>query len=110
MIDFSAYVKPTFAVRLRGADSPTLRLTPPPVELVDELKNVGTLLPDAGGGDRDALAAIYAIAAALMNCNRDGIPIQPEDITGKYDLDLEDMAVFFAGYVEFINGLSERKN
>lgn len=81
MIDFSSYAKPTFTVRLRGADSPTLRLTPPPVELVDELKNVGTLLPDAGGGDRDALAAIYAIAAALMNCNRDGIPIQPEDIT-----------------------------
>lgn len=45
-----------------------------------------------------------------MDCNRDGIPIQPEDITGKYDLDLEDMAVFFAGYAEFITGLSERKN
>lgn len=110
MIDFSAYAKPTFAVRLRGADSPTIRLTPPPVELVDELKTVGELLPDAGSGDQAALAAIYAIAAALMSCNRDGIPIQPEDIPGKYDLDLEDMAVFFSGYVEFINGLAERKN
>lgn len=110
MIDFSTYAKPTFTVRLRGADSPTLRLTPPSVDLVDELGTVGALLPDAGSGDRDALAAIYAIAAALMDCNRDGIPIQPEDITGKYDLDLEDMAVFFAGYAEFITGLSERKN
>ena len=109
MLDFTAYQKPTFPVKLRGSDT-ALRLIPPSVELVDELQKVGELLPDAGTGDQNALGAVYAIAAALMSCNRDGITVQPADMTGKYDLDLEDMAVFFAGYVEFINGLSERKN
>lgn len=109
MLDFTAYQKPTFTVKLRGGDT-ALRLIPPSVELVDELQKVGELLPDAGTGDQNALGAVYAIAAALMSCNRDGITVWPEDMTGKYDLDLEDMAVFFAGYVEFIDGLSERKN
>ena len=110
MLDYTQTAKPTMSVKMRDNGGTVLRVTLPPLDVVDELTAMGDVLAAAADGTADAVSTLYSFAARVLSCNRDHITVAPEDITGKYDLDIDDLTVFFSDYVDFISGISRRKN
>ena len=110
MLDYTQTAKPTMSVKMRDNGGTVLRITLPPRDVGDDLATMGDLLAVVVDGTADAVPALYNFAARVLSCNRDHIAVTPEDITGKYDLDVDDLTVFFSDYVDFIAGISRRKN
>lgn len=111
MLDYTQTAKPTMSVKMRDNGGTVLRITPPPLDVVEELTAMGDVLAAAAAdGTSDAVTELYNFASRVLSCNRDHITVAPEDITGKYDLDVDDLTVFFSDYVDFITGISRRKN
>lgn len=110
MLDYTQTAKPTMPVKMRDNGGTVLRITLPPLDVVEELAAMGDVLAAAADGTSDAVTALYNFASLVLSCNRDHITVAPEDITGKYDLDVDDLTVFFSDYVDFIAGISRRKN
>lgn len=110
MIDYTQSVRPTMPVKMRDRRGTLLRVTVPPLDTVEDLAAMGDVLAAAADGTAEAVEALYDFAARVLSCNRDHIAVTPEDITGKYDLDVDDLTVFFSDYVDFLNTVTRRKN
>ena len=110
MLDYTQTVKPTMAVKMRDKRETVLRVTLPSLDTVEELTAMGDVLAAAIDGTAEAVETLYSFAARVLSCNRDHIAVTPEDITGKYDLDVDDLTVFFSDYVDFVSSIKNRKN
>lgn len=108
---FNRYRPPIWAVEMPDEDGTVLHITPPTVDLQEELRasaeDFNALL---AGGDEDKKAALYDLAARLMSCNRNMLTLTAEDLRKTYRLDTEDLVAFFHGYVDFIKGIENAKN
>ena len=111
VLDLNTVKRPTLELTLQDTERTTLRLTTPTEALVDELKNLSTEeLQKLQTGDREAVETIYSLAARLISCNRDFVDVTAEELRGKYRMDLETAAIFFAAYLDFINEVGNQKN
>lgn len=111
MLDFNSYRRPTLLLRMKDELQTKLHVTTPTVELVEELKaNLSELKTVLTGNDAEASAAVYELAAKLMNCNLDGVTITAEELAIKYEMNLEDMTMFFTVYMEFLEEIKSAKN
>lgn len=110
MIDYTQSVRPTMPVKMRDRRGTVLRVTVPSLDTVEDLAAMGDVLEAAADGTAEAVETLYDFAARVLSCNRDHIVVTPEDITSKYDLDVDDLTVFFSDYVDFLNGVTRRKN
>lgn len=111
IIDFNAYRRPEIVLVMKDEASTVLHVTAPSEQLVGELRaNLHELQTTLTKQDEEASRMVYHLAAKLCNCNLDGRTFTGEDLATKYGLNLEDMALFYMSYVEFIDEIEKAKN
>ena len=110
-LDFNSYRRPTLLLRMKDEDQTKLHVTTPTVELVEELRvNLTELQAALVGNDAKASRAVYDLAAKLINCNLDGVETTGEELATKYEMNLEDMTMFFTVYMDFLAEIKNAKN
>lgn len=111
-IDFSTGRKPTLPLILRdAAGERRVRVTTPTLDLMQEIRgNLPALQALLEGVSDESREAVFDLAARLISCNRDGLTVTGQELIDKYDLDEEDLTVFFSEYLDFIEGLAGAKN
>lgn len=110
VLDLNTVQRPTLEVTLMDGARTMLRVTTPNEGTIREFE---ALLPELGKiqqGDRSAVDLIYDTIARVLSCNRDFIKVTPEELRGKYRMDLETAIIFMAEYNKFIDGIQNEKN
>lgn len=111
MLDFNSYRRPTLLLRMKDEQQTKLHVTAPTVELVEELKaNLTELKLALTGNDTAASDAVYGLAAKLLNCNLDGVTTSADELAVKYEMNLEDLTMFFTVYLDFLEEIKNAKN
>ncbi len=111
MLDFNSYRRPTLLLRMKDDGQTKLHVTTPTVELVEELRaNLVELQAALTGNDATASHAVYELAAKLINCNLDGVVTTAEELATKFEMNLEDMTMFFTAYMDFLEETKNAKN
>lgn len=110
-LNFNKHRPPILRVELLDEESTVLHVTPPTVDLQEELRaSQADFMSLISGGDEEKREALFSLAARLMSCNRNMRKITPEQLVATYGLDEEDLVVFYHEYVAFIKGLENAKN
>lgn len=110
-LDFNSLQRSYVRLTMADANRTEIMVTTPTEALMEKLEAVGPELQAiCKTGNREAINAIYDLAAELISCNRSGLTVSAEDLRGNYNLDLESMIVFFKVYMDFINEIYNAKN
>ena len=110
-LQFERYRPPILPVELMDKQRTILNVTPPTVDLQEELRaKVGDLNDLLNGTDDEKRLGLWDLAARLMSCNRNMRQITPEQLCTAYGLDEEDLVVFFEAYADFLKGIENAKN
>lgn len=110
-LNFNKYRPPILPVEMLDDEKTVIHVTPPTVDLQEELRaNIANLTALLNGHDEEQRAALFDLAARLMSCNRNMRKITPEDLRKVFRLDEEDLAVFYDAYVEFLTEIENAKN
>lgn len=110
-LDFNALEKPVLELTLKDEAKTVVRLTTPTEDLVERLTTAAAELKEVlSKGDGEAIKAIFALIAALMNCNLDGLVFTAEDLREKYGMKLYEATVFVKVYLDFIEEINSAKN
>lgn len=111
VLTFNRHRPPVLHIEMPDEQGTVINVTLPTVELQEELREyadeLNTLLD---GDDIGKRAAIYDLAARLMSCNRNMRVITSEQLRTVYNLDEEDLVLFFHAYVNFLQGIENAKN
>ena len=110
-LQFDRYRPPIFPVEMLDKQRTIIHITPPTVDLQEELRaRIGDLRELLDGADDDVGRGLFDLAARLMSCNRNMRQITPEQLRTAYGLDEEDLVVFFEAYADFLKGIEHAKN
>lgn len=110
-LNFRNFAQPTLPLNMNDAEETLFSVTQPRVELVERLEaNQDTILQTFQGGDKDAVDAIWELAADLISCNREHRKVTVAELKGKYGVTYEMLLAFFVAYGEFIAEIENAKN
>ena len=110
-LDFSKHRRPEMLIVLNDEEQTPVHITAPTKGLVSELKERQHELQQALlANDAQSKRVIYDLAAKLINCNMDSFETTGEELLKKYRLNLDDMAVFYTTYIDFIEIIEKAKN
>jgi len=111
IVNFNRHRPPVLRVELLDDQNTVLHVVPPTVDLQEELRTRHTDLHALlAGGEEEKREALFDLAARLMSCNRNMRKVTAEQLRTTYNLDEEDMVVFFEAYADFIRRLENAKN
>lgn len=111
VLDFSKHRPPTLPVVFNDPAQTSISVTPPSVDLVEELiANADTLQQLLLQDDDSAVEQLYDLAARLMSCNRNLKKITPEALRNVYNIEEADLAEFFTAYTDYLHELKTAKN
>lgn len=110
-LNFDKYRPPILKVEMMDMERTVLHVTPPTVDLQEELRSrIGDLEALLTGTDDEKRQGMWTLAARLMSCNRNARQIAPEQLRSAYGLAEEDLVVFFEAYADFLKGIENAKN
>lgn len=110
-LNFNSVQRPSLVLTMKDEEQTVLHVAVPKESLVEELQQMARELSTVvKTGDADGMRAVYDLAARLMSCNRDLIKVTADDLKSKYDLDFEDIVLFFRAYIDFIAEITSAKN
>lgn len=111
ILDFNLHRRLTMIIILKDDKKTVLHLCAPVKSLTDKIQQI---LPDMqtalSGNSTEASYAVYDLAADLISCNLDGITVTRDELTKKFEMNLEDMLLFFERYLEFLEEIRSEKN
>lgn len=111
VLNFNQIQAPTLELTMMDEDQTVIKVTTPTIGLLQELEAV---LPEfekvARTGNKEAIQAIYDLAAKLINCNRSFITVTGEELMTMYNMGLDFLQVFFSVYMDFVNEIYNTKN
>ena len=111
VLDFNTIERPVLELVMQDDERTHIKVSTPTESLVEELAALAPKMEKVlQSKDADSIAAIYDLAARLINCNRSFVKVTAEDLRGKFRMNLESMVIFFGAYVEFINEVTNAKN
>lgn len=111
VLDFNSTRQPTLQVIMKDKDHTVVHLCVPCKGTVDKISaTLPELRKALTGKDAEASRAVYNLAAELIRNNLDGFTVTGKELATKYELNLEDMAVFYDAYVDFLNEIKNAKN
>lgn len=111
LVDLNTTQQLTMTLILKDDAGTVLHLCVPSKGTVDKVcVSLPKLKQALAGADESTSRAIYALTAELINNNLDGVTTTPRELATKYRMNLEDMAVFYAGYVDFLQAIENEKN
>lgn len=107
--DFNAIDAPKMEITLKTGDMLTLEI--PSVSLIEHLKDstkrLSRTITEKNLGE---LKRYYELAAELLSCNAEGIPITADNLETKQNFGIEHLVAFFTAYLEFVNEAGNAKN
>lgn len=111
VLNFNEIQRPTLELTMRDKAQTVIKVSTPSIGLLNELQE---MLPEftstAKSGNKEAIMAIYDLAARLINCNHSFIEVTGEELMEKYKLDLDYMQLFFSAYMDFVAEIFNSKN
>lgn len=111
VLNFNSLQRPTLVLTMADENQTEIKVSTPSEELVEKLEaSLPELQEICKSGNREAITAIYELAAQIISCNRSFIKVTAEELRGKYNMDLESMIIFFSAYMDFINEIYKAKN
>lgn len=110
-LDFNSVQRPTLVLTMKDAEKTKIRVSTPTENLVEKLQTVSKELSEVlTNGDGASIRATFDLAAQLISCNRDGIRVTAEQLRDEFNLDLEDLVIFFSAYIDFVEEINRAKN
>ena len=110
-LDFNSVQRPTLVLTMKDAEKTKIRVSTPTEALIEEMQAVTAELGEvAKTGDGASIKAVFDLAARLICCNRDGIRVTAEQLRDDYNINLEDLVIFFSAYIDFVEEISRAKN
>jgi hypothetical protein len=110
-LNFNKYRPPILPIEMMDEDHTVIHVTPPTVDLQEELRaSTADLYALLNGDDESKREGLFDLAARLMSCNRNMRKVTPEQLRTTYRLDEEDMVVFYEAYADFLKGIENAKN
>ncbi len=111
VLDFNTLKRPVLEIVLRDDGHTHVKVSTPTEGLVEELNSLASELePALKANNAESIEAIYDLAAELINCNLNYVTVTPEELRGKYRMDLESLVIFFGAYTDFLNEITNAKN
>lgn len=111
IVDFNKYRPPVLEVPMLDKKETVFHVTPPTVDLQEELRaRMSELNALLTGGDEEMRATLFDLAARLISCNRNMRKVTPEELRKVYNLDEEDLVIFYEAYADFLKGIEHTKN
>lgn len=111
VVNFNRHRPPILPVELLDDENTVIHVTPPTVDLQEELRarlpEINALL---SGNDDEKRAVLFDLAARLMSCNRNMRKITAEQLRTIYRVDEEDLIIFYNAYAGFLTDLENAKN
>ena len=108
VLDFNDLQSSMLDITLKDDARTVVHLDIPNEALIDELQNMD--LERMKTGNREAVNAIYDMAARLINCNLDYFKTTGDELLRKYRMNLVLLLQFFSAYMDCITELSNQKN
>ena len=111
MLDLNALDQPILEVKLRDDNHTIFRLTTPTTKLVERLMVIKGEVEDIiNSRDVGRINKLYDFTAEIISCNADYIQVTGADLKDKYRVQLGDLVVIFASYLDFITEINYAKN
>lgn len=110
-LNFNKVNRPTLLLTMPDEAQTQLKVGTPSEALIQELTERAPELENImKSGNKEAINEMYILAAKLISCNRDFIPVTADDLRGKYGLDFEALVIFYSTYLDFIEAVNNEKN
>ena len=111
-LNFRAFAQPTLPINMNDTEETLFTVTAPSVELVETLEaNKDAIVEAISKGDRDSLDEVWALAAKLISCNREGRTVTAEELKGRYGMTYGMLFAFFKVYEDdFLAEINTAKN
>lgn len=110
-LQFNRYRPPILPVELMDEQHTVLHVTPPTVDLQEELRaRIADLNALLTGTDEEKRQGLFDLAAKLLSCNRNMRQVKSEELRTIYGLDEEDLVVFYEAYADFLKEIENAKN
>lgn len=106
MIDFKSTQKRFLAITL--LDGRKLAVRMPTKKVFDSLLQLREIMPGIEETTTDILASVYDLAATILSNNMAGVKISGEELGDMFDI--EDIQIFYFGYMDFVQGVTQDPN
>lgn len=111
ILDLNTVERPVLQLIMQDDERTRIDVSTPTESLVEELRQLAPQLNKIiKNPDKMDSRAPYDLAARLINCNRSFITVTPEELSGKYRMNLESLLIFFGAYIDFIDEITKAKN
>lgn len=110
VLNLNTAKRPVFTLTLMDAEETTLHVKVPSMDLFKELQASASELDKLNEGDPETVDMVYDLTARLLSCNREHITLTPDELRGKYNMELEDLLLVFSGYMGFLTDIANEKN
>lgn len=109
-LDLNTIQRPVLELTLPDESQTTIHVKTPTMNKFREMQKVAAELENADMSDRDVVDIIYDFLADIMSCNREYITITAEELSGKYNIDLDAALLIYREYLSFLSGIAAEKN
>lgn len=111
ILDLNNIKLPTLELVFTDEARTTIHVTAPSEALINEMESwAKTGMGALTAGDNTSVELTYDLTARLLSCNRERIAITPEDMRGKYGIDIWMLIAILNGYTDFISEIKNEKN
>ena len=107
VLNLNTAKRPAFTLTLMDDEQTTLHINTPSMDMFKELQAVATELSMLDDDDPETESMAYDFTARLLSCNRERITITPEELRGKYNMDLDSLLLVYEGYMGFLNDIAK---
>lgn len=110
-LDFNRYRPPILPIVFPDRRNTSIHLTPPTVDLQEELRTQQSQLRALlSREDAEMVDTLYDLAARLMCCNRNLMKVTAKDLRTTFNMDVDDLVVFYQAYTDFLQEIENAKN
>ena len=110
-LNFRDFAQPTLCITMNDTEGTVFTVTTPNVALVEKLEaNQDHITAVFERGDKTSLDEIWALAASLISCNRDGRQVTANELKDRYGMSYVMLFSFLQAYGEFIAEIEAAKN
>lgn len=111
VLDLNNLKVPVLEITFTDDARTTIHVTAPTEALVDEMESwVKNGLEPLSSGDRASIDIAFDLSARLLSCNKERLAITPDELHGKYNVDIWALIAILTAYTEFISDIKNEKN
>lgn len=107
-INFNNIKKKYLTITLQDEKKTTILVGTPTKEIMDKLVSLQDIFNDPDSIDNDTIDNLYEICANIISRNKTNTRIDTETLAQLFDI--EDLFIFFNGYMDFVGELNSEKN